>query len=602
MSQQSLARIALLIAGLLWVYLFVRAFTVPPSHDEAVTYLLYVQGGNFLPHVMIWDANNHLLNSALSYLLTRFMGFDMWVLRLPNLLLFPLYALMSWKLSRLIDCKLTSFTCFIALLTPTLLLEFFAQTRGYGLSMAFFLPAIYCLIQFCRKGSTGMLIGTCVAMALTLSANMSVMTVYMLVLGMLGWELLQRACMARVQHSPNYQHMQWLHLLLWGLLPFAAATAFAFAMKSGGLLYYGEKDGFITVTVRTLSRYVLFDEREGLLLFLASAGGASALLLTASGFARGKRDAGFVVGSLLLGSAIGAIALCHLLDVNFPEDRTGLFFVPLFVLSFAFALDFLRKHVPYSQYLSLMLLAIPVQTAMHANLGYTALWRELHLHHSLYERMTEDASAQLHPADNSLEGYRLLASSWGYHRLRAEQKLPPLTPRRNGAGRSDYAICYSGDCERYSTRYDTLASDPRNDVHLLKRKEIHRPAEIAIPADGVNYTGSDHYINMWESRDAAMLDTLDAVYIKASISTSVKHLPMDFIISADDVDGNHHYYDMLPINWVYSEWDGREFEAFRYLDLPPNTGRIIVYFWNLRDMPCSVELEEFRAFSSAASE
>ena len=82
----------------LWVYLIIRANTVFYVHDEIVTKWAYMISWNPFPYQGYIDANNHFLNSLLGGLFIRLFKSDsMWVVRLPNILSFPLFFLVgSW--------------------------------------------------------------------------------------------------------------------------------------------------------------------------------------------------------------------------------------------------------------------------------------------------------------------------------------------------------------------------------------------------------------------------------------------------------------------------------------------------------------------------
>ena len=50
-----------------FMYIIIRAYSVPIIHDEAATFFYYIQSGIFMPPEAHIDANNHILNSALAH-------------------------------------------------------------------------------------------------------------------------------------------------------------------------------------------------------------------------------------------------------------------------------------------------------------------------------------------------------------------------------------------------------------------------------------------------------------------------------------------------------------------------------------------------------
>jgi hypothetical protein len=94
--------IAIGLTALIGVYIMVRAALVPITYDEAATFFHYVHHGKFLPGDAHWDANNHILNSALTIVSNRFFGDGEFALRLPNVLAGLLFLFCSLRLSMLL--------------------------------------------------------------------------------------------------------------------------------------------------------------------------------------------------------------------------------------------------------------------------------------------------------------------------------------------------------------------------------------------------------------------------------------------------------------------------------------------------------------------
>ena len=83
----------------LWVYLWLRAYYIPFTHDEVATFFHYINSERFIPFVNAhWYANNHVLNTVLSFLTYKLFGASELSLRLPNLLFFPVFFFFASKL------------------------------------------------------------------------------------------------------------------------------------------------------------------------------------------------------------------------------------------------------------------------------------------------------------------------------------------------------------------------------------------------------------------------------------------------------------------------------------------------------------------------
>ena len=73
----------------LFIYLILRVIIVPFHEDEIATWFIYIMHGQLTPICDYVDANNHVLNTNLSWLFAKIFNASPEVLRIPNLLFFP---------------------------------------------------------------------------------------------------------------------------------------------------------------------------------------------------------------------------------------------------------------------------------------------------------------------------------------------------------------------------------------------------------------------------------------------------------------------------------------------------------------------------------
>src|SRR5688572_17089800 len=135
----------------LFVYLILRAIYVPPVHDEAATFIHYIQRNEWMPYKAHWDANNHILNSFLSGLFFKVFGFGFLQLRLASLLFFPLYAIYVYRIGGFLKSNIVKIGFYLGMLGVHSLMEYFAYSRGYGMSMALLMAAIFYMLQYFRN-------------------------------------------------------------------------------------------------------------------------------------------------------------------------------------------------------------------------------------------------------------------------------------------------------------------------------------------------------------------------------------------------------------------------------------------------------------------
>ena len=135
-----------------------KALTVPITHDETATTVHYINY-SYWEIMMYPDSwpNNHILNTLGVKYLSECFGKEQWVVRLPSLFAFLVYAYSVYLLLKLIvkpDGKLFLFLALIFLIN-FYLLDFFSLSRGYALSCSFVtLSAVFILKSFLEKNDS----------------------------------------------------------------------------------------------------------------------------------------------------------------------------------------------------------------------------------------------------------------------------------------------------------------------------------------------------------------------------------------------------------------------------------------------------------------
>ena len=291
------AALALLVGS----YVIVRAWCVPTIHDEAMTFFVYVQTGDFLPFLSHWDAGNHLLDTALAWCCYKVFGMHAWALRLPSIAAFVLYAWSAFRWGTLIRSSLTRWCLWSALLLFPFLLDFFSLFRGYGIGMAALSAALFHGARYPSSRRNADLIGTLCWMAVATFADLGLITLHGL--------LLVALLVAWITHTAGRRAAKpSLLLLLLGVAPLAFAACYSLALEAHGSLYYGTERGLIAGTIGSLSRIMLGVDHPWL---NASIAVIVVLLLLAAGWMfrakeRGPRTwaialiAGLLLGNLLI--------------------------------------------------------------------------------------------------------------------------------------------------------------------------------------------------------------------------------------------------------------------------------------------------------------
>ncbi|MEM9050914.1 MAG: hypothetical protein AAGC47_02575 [Bacteroidota bacterium] len=564
---------AFLIASVAFILILIRGAVVPVSHDEGATFLHYIQRGDFFPFYAHWDANNHPLNSLLSIIMYKMVGDELIWLRMPNVLSFLLYARYGYLIFKGLNSKLAQSFGYLALLTAWMPFELFAQCRGYGLGLAFLIPAVYHLWRFLSSGKLGDQMAIWGFLILALSANLSLSNTYLIALLLVPTSLL-------IWHKKS-NYVNLICYLIFGIGPFLAFTKVAFELKDRGLLYYGEDTGFLVVTVKTLVQYSFGSTAAVIIIGTALVGLVAGLfllldkkILVASSF-----DKGHLSSILLLGNVGGTLALNLFLGVNFPEDRVGIYFIPYFVLVVAFAAEKLKflGQKPAHIVASLILLAFPICTLVNSSFAYTGIWRTLAFDRVLYERIYSYDFPPERPV--IVSGYKLFPLSWSYENLKNNPPLPPLVHREFDKGISDFRVCYTDDCQLILDTYEDAFPDAKGEVRVFKRKQFSQFSVLKeYPVENKKTEGE--YYNLLEEFAQDLIASADAIELRFNFKTKMNPALIDLVITAQNASGETTYYDTMPLHWIRHNWDSHRFEMIRPVNFGNDDTRIICYLWN----------------------
>jgi len=130
-----------------------RAIRVPLTYDEAASYIRYIDSSapsvfdtNLLSIFNFEVATNHFLNTALTKLCYFAGGRSEFVLRLPNLCGYILYLGFAALILKRLSNPFMAIGGFLLLNLNPYLLDFFALSRGYGLSLGLLMGALFFLL------------------------------------------------------------------------------------------------------------------------------------------------------------------------------------------------------------------------------------------------------------------------------------------------------------------------------------------------------------------------------------------------------------------------------------------------------------------------
>lgn len=519
-------------------YLLLRAYFTEPLHDEIATFYFYIYHADFLENDLFTDANNHLLNSILGFGINRYIGESFFLFRLPNLLSFPIYFLACYGILNLLKIGWQKIVGIVSLSTIPFILEYFAYSRGYGIGIAFFMGAIYYLLNYLKKGTNKLLLLMFCCLWIAIFANL----IFVNITAVIVAYLIVHAISNRINR------IGFSILTVFFLVALAPFVYLALRLKASGALYYGTLDGIWDVTGKSLSEMVFFS--GGVVAFILVA--ISVLLLIIglirllnSNWKQNIVSPLSVFLGLFLGNLLLILILAEVLKVNYPEDRTGMQLIPLFILSIIFLID----AYPKFKFFAVLLLFFPL-----------SFLTKISLHSSIYspdQRMSNDFYAEVkkHITDETtIASYHMNIWTWNWNESFAEKKQSTLLIHDPDAPVYDIILGKKNTIKNnvVLASYDTIAFDARtNDLALKIKKPLKK--ELLYSTSGINSWVNWEYYNLFESDSVAYIPVNEAFQLTTEfdLSTYTKKQNLQLVFQTFDANGQQIERIFYPIGLVY---------------------------------------------------
>jgi hypothetical protein len=351
-------RIAILLLLAVFSVNVYRAWTQSVTIDEAFTYNRFLSG-SWSKLIGPYDACNHVLYSILEKTCRQLFGLTEFTLRIPSLLGGLLYLWAVYRLSRRLLGEGWLLLLSVALLSLNPhLMDFMSAARGYGLAVALFLWALDQMLEFAEApASRARIPRAAFGLALAVTANL---TLLLPAAGLGAIFLLVLLFDKELGGAERAARRWWL--AVWRFVTPAALTAYAILILP---LSSASKDSFYLgaasakASLNTMVEFSLFHHllsgptatvlpgagfwRPLLMVFvpLVLAATAAACLVAAL---RWRRQASFrrlegpdrfllLGGGSLLTSVVLQAVTHWAFGLPYPHGRTGLYLIPLFVLT-----------------------------------------------------------------------------------------------------------------------------------------------------------------------------------------------------------------------------------------------------------------------------
>lgn len=551
-----------LIVGLfvfLWAFLIVRANTVFYFHDEIVTKWAYMINWNPFPLMGYIDANNHFVNSLLGGLFVRLFESDaMWIVRLPNLLAFPLFFWSIYAMRKFFERRVNFLMLLITLTCTTFLVEYFGFARGYGMSMAFLVLAIQQTLAFKNDGRARYFIISLIAWVFAVYSNLTLAPFAlagMLFLAYIQWRKRSKILVIAV---------------LPALFLVAYSIRYSFLLKKMGKLYMGSQDGFFQTTVHNLTPYLW--NVDNILVDILLAVLTLFVMITLVWRMRKSKhmlDPRIVYPAFLILAVLNIVGQNVIFGVNYPEDRAALYLIVFFFGGLSFAFDYWKLRWPAYPIIGITLFFF----VLNFNVNKSILVDFEHFDEELLTKIPNDVfgippstGGRYWGIDNELSRARNLP-------LRAFQEV-----KMPGDTLLDYIIYPEEMTTDLLNLYHPVYKDQISELTLFERNHFLRRSLIGSTLTQID--GDNEYFNLYVNK----LD--QPLFFRCIGKMERMNIFRDgtLIFSAEDsLSQQSLYYRSVPLNesCAVNEKGEIHFDFTFAMNQFPDANLVKVYLWNL---------------------
>lgn len=564
----------LLLGIFVFFYILIRALVVPPYFDEINTFFFYVQKGDFIPFLARTDANNHLVNSFLTFIFYKVFGENFFVIRLASALSIIVLMVYLCKLKKFFESKPINFILYIVLITTTYLTDFFILSRGYGLSIAFLTATLYHLINYNYLNNRKDIYYTLFFSMLALWSNLSFIVPIITTWGLVFIIYINKNRETPLKQSILYFRKPFLvfsPFLLFGIL-------YSFKLKSAGSLYFGSDGGLIDAVFIKLSAEIAGSYFYGkIVLLIFSIIYLFSLILNI--VYRQLKNSNLIVQSLFWLTIIGYILMHNILGVKYPQERAALQIYLLFMFALFFAIDNINIK-PLKYLFALPTLIITIQFLYLFNFKHIQHWKNQTVPYSFYQHLyTWQQNNNIKP---TISGHGLLGKVLDYYDYTNGGKLNCTRDDIPPSKIADFII--TNNWNSNITGYDTVLYEKETSVALMQREKLVEWEFVFQKTIKDTIVYGDFY-NLAEFSTKELKSKSACFDVKFDAQS--KDFPFISFIVCTANNANNEQIHYTNYNLQIAKADIREKNTFHrklfYDKMHDDTEKVIVYLWFLNN-------------------
>lgn len=560
------------LSGAVFIYILVKSVFSPFIFDEATTFLIYVHRNEVLPWQGFWAANNHFLNTALTWISYKAFGMNEWALRLPNLLSLPIFLIYLFKTGGLFKDRILKWMFWITILGMHFLIEFFGLSRGYGLSFSFLMAFVWYFIKFQEHKQFKHALVALIWLAFGTAANLNLyflfvfFSLYSTVVLVLRNDL--KAFITGV--------------LTVYLVPFF--TVLLLKLKVSNQLFIG-KDLTLYHSVESLVNSLFAIPGTWFSVYLIGLTIALTLVFCFAVVVNRKETPGTNVFGLFLVNVLALIIGHHYFEVNYPLERTGLHIFFIFIIALFLIADTIPKRKVVLIVL-LPILFIPLRFLTDASIHSSSFdeWSQQQVPNSFYDRVNENEEFQA-----TVAGPLLNSDPWSYLNLKFNKANLSLQGEGVLWKHADFIVVSSLNKKNIPAYFIQVDESNSNNLWLYQNfDDRQKLIKEEIKVD-TSFISRKKYLTLLE---VPISDRVDLYNIETNIKLESDENPLiaSLVVEVSDRDGETVLWRETRLDYLADFKDeAKEFNIKLGIDVFPETAATMsVYIYNFKKLDLNI--------------
>ena len=300
---------------------------------------------------------------------------------------------------------------------------------------------------------------------------------------------------------------------------------------------------------------------------------------------------------IILWSLVLGFYLMHILfGVNFPEDRTGLFFYVFFVLWLCFTID--KLSIAVNKSLGVLLAGL---FAIHFMWNLNFRKHSLNVYETIpvhfYETLiNEQAKSQ----DRiTIGGHRVRELFYGFFNYRNGGVLNPADPTEVMQMNCDYYLATKQEEKYFSPFYDIIDSEPDWGFVVLKRKEKIKRNPILERKNILLETTDAEFLGIYDRGDTAF-PNLNPIIAEINFDVLNISKPTNtwIVVAVNDSLDQQCYFKRYPLQWTADDLNGKKDLSYSLItgNLPPKSKKMVCFIWNIDKKPYNIKVNTFKIY------